>query len=126
MFCTVVGIPWTRSCFVIGDLAFFPFGREAISRRELTGRTDLGTGCLGLLGNVLWFLFGGIWLALGHAFWALVCAITIIGMPFAVQHLKLASLAMAPVGKTIVSKDVAAAARRGGLRKAATPVLMKC
>lgn len=111
MYITVVGIPWARSCFVIGKLALVPFGREAISRKELKGETDIGTGGLGLLGNVLWFLIGGLWLALGHAFWALCCGITIIGIPFAIQHLKLASLAMAPVGKTIVSKHVASAAR---------------
>lgn len=112
MFCTVVGIPWARSCFVLANLAFCPFGREAISRKELTGRDDLGTGGLGLLGNVIWFILGGLWLALGHATWALVCAVTVVGIPFAVQHLKLASLAMAPVGKTIVNKEVAQAARR--------------
>ncbi len=111
MFCTVIGIPWGRSCFVLGNLAFFPFGREAISRKELRGRGDLGTGWLGLLGNIIWFFFGGLWLALGHAFWAFLCAITIIWIPFAIQHLKLASLAIAPVGKTVVSKHVAAAAR---------------
>lgn len=112
MFCTVVGIPWARSCFVLANLAFLPFGREAVSRKELSGKHDLGTGGLGLAGNVLWFVFGGIWLALGHAFWALLCAITVVGIPFAVQHLKLASLAMAPVGKTIVNKHVAQAAHR--------------
>jgi uncharacterized membrane protein YccF (DUF307 family) len=111
MFCTVIGIPWARSCFVLGNLAFFPFGREAISRKELTGRDDLGTSVLGLFGNIIWFLFGGLWLALGHAFWGVLCGITIIGIPFAIQHFKLASLAMAPVGKTIVNKHVAAAAR---------------
>jgi uncharacterized membrane protein YccF (DUF307 family) len=117
MFCTVVGIPWARSCFVLGNLAFFPFGRQAVGRRQLTGRDDLGTGTLGLLGNVVWFVLGGLWLALGHAFWALACALTIIGIPFAVQHLKLAGLALAPVGKTIVDKHVAAAARQAEARE---------
>jgi uncharacterized membrane protein YccF (DUF307 family) len=112
MFCSILGIPWGRSCFVLGNLAFFPFGREAVNRRDLSGRDDLGTGCLGLAGNIIWFIFGGLWLALGHAFWGVVCAITIIGIPFALQHWKLAGLAMAPIGKTIVSKQVAAAARR--------------
>ncbi|MBL9081404.1 MAG: hypothetical protein JNK76_06335 [Planctomycetales bacterium] len=42
-FCTVVGIPWAKACFVIGQFTFLPFGREAVSRRELTGKTDIGT-----------------------------------------------------------------------------------
>ena len=112
MFCTVVGIPWGRACFVMGRFAFLPFGREAISRHELTGQRDLGTSGLGTLGNVIWFVFGGFWLAFGHAVSALLCAVTIIGIPFAIQHLKLAGLAIAPIGKTIVSKSVAEAARR--------------
>jgi uncharacterized membrane protein YccF (DUF307 family) len=109
---SIVGIPWARSCFVFGEFCFFPFGREAISRDELTGREDLGTGALGLVGNVVWFLFAGWWLALGHLTSAVACAVTIIGIPFAVQHLKLAFCALAPVGKTVVTKEVAARAVR--------------
>lgn len=111
-FITIVGIPWGKACFVIGQFTFFPFGKEAISRKELSNQEDIGTGGLGLLGNVLWFLFAGVWLAIGHVFSALACALTIIGIPFAVQHLKLAGMALAPIGKTIVSKEEAEAARR--------------
>lgn len=60
-----------------------------------------------MIGNVLWFVFGGIWLALGHVMSALLCFITIIGIPFGIQHLKLAGIALAPIGKTIVRKEVA-------------------
>ena len=105
MILSVVGIPWARSCFVFGEFCFFPFGREAISRRDLTGRDDLGTGALGLFGNVVWFLVAGWWLALGHLTSAVACAVTIIGIPFAVQHVKLALCALAPVGKTVISSD---------------------
>jgi uncharacterized membrane protein YccF (DUF307 family) len=101
---TIVGIPWAKSCFVIGQFAFLPFGKEAISRAERNGVDDVGTGALGMIGNVLWFLFAGIWLAIGHMVAACACFITIIGIPFGIQHLKLAVLALAPVGKTIVSK----------------------
>lgn len=111
-FITIVGIPWGKACFVIGQFTFFPFGKEAISRKELSNQEDIGTGGLGLLGNVLWFLFAGVWLAIGHVFSALACALTIIGIPFAVQHLKLAGMALAPIGKAIVSKEEAEAARR--------------
>ncbi len=110
-FVSIVGIPWGRACMVIGNFTFFPFGREAINRKELTQEDDLGTGTLGLLGNIVWFLLAGIWLALGHVVSAVACFFTIIGIPFGIQHLKLAGIALAPVGKTIVSKEVAAAAR---------------
>lgn len=111
-FLTLVGIPWGRACFVIGRFTFLPFGREAISRKELTGRDDIGTGSLGTLGNVLWFLFAGVWLAIGHVVSALACFISIIGIPFGIQHLKLAGIALAPIGKTIVTREVAEAARK--------------
>jgi uncharacterized membrane protein YccF (DUF307 family) len=109
---SVVGIPWGKACFVIGLFTFFPFGKEAISREELTQKKDIGTGALGTIGNIVWFIFAGIWLALGHVSSALLNFITIIGIPFGIQHLKLAGIALAPIGKTIVSKEVAAAARR--------------
>jgi len=115
---TVVGIPWAKACFVIGRFTFLPFGREAISRRELTLSDDVGTGALGLVGNVVWFLLAGIWLAIGHVISALACFVTIIGIPFGLQHLKLGGLALAPIGKTVVTKEVAAAARRANADRA--------
>ncbi len=108
---SIVGIPWGRSCFVIAGFSFFPFGKEAISRDELTQSKDIGTSGFGTLGNVLWFVFAGIWLAIGHFFSAIACFISIIGIPFGLQHLKLAGISLAPIGKTIVTKEVAAAAR---------------
>jgi uncharacterized membrane protein YccF (DUF307 family) len=109
---SVVGIPWGKACFVIGQFTFFPFGKEAISRKELTQRDDMGTGAPGTVGNVIWFIFAGIWLAIGHLSSALLNFITIIGIPFGIQHLKLAGIALAPIGKTIVSKEVAKPARK--------------
>ena len=108
---TIVGLPWAKSCFVIGQFAFLPFGKEAISRAELNGYEDVGTGVLGAIGNVLWFLIAGVWMAIGHVVTACACFVTIIGIPFGIQHLKLAGLALAPMGKTIVSKEDAEAAR---------------
>ena len=115
-FISIVGIPWGRACFVIGNFTFFPFGREAIGRSELTHEEDLGTGPWGRVGNIVWFLLAGVWLAIGHVISAVACFVTIIGIPFAIQHLKLAGIALAPVGKTIVSKEVAAAAREANAR----------
>ncbi|CAM5767805.1 hypothetical protein LMIY3S_02286 [Labrys miyagiensis] len=119
-FITIVGIPWGRACFVIGNFCFFPFGREAVSRGDLHQREDLGTGPLGLIGNVIWFVFAGLWLALGHVISAVACFLTIIGIPFGIQHLKLAEIALAPIGKTVVSKEVAAAMRRANAEATVT------
>ncbi|WP_113907671.1 YccF domain-containing protein [Aliidiomarina celeris] len=110
-FITIVGIPWGRACFVMGNFSFFPFGKEAINRKELTTRGDIGTSGFGMLGNIIWFLLAGFWLAVGHVFSAIACFITIIGIPFAIQHLKLAGIALFPIGNTVVSKEVARAAR---------------
>ena len=60
---------------------------------------------------MIWFVVVGVWLAIGHLVSALACFVTIIGIPFGLQHLKLAVLTLAPVGKTIVDKEVAAAVR---------------
>lgn len=109
---SVVGIPWARACFVIGWFALLPFGKVAIGREELTHRRDMGTGGLGAMGNIIWFVLAGFWLALGHVIAAIINCSTIIGIPFAIQHLKLAGIALAPIGKTIVSAEVAEAARK--------------
>ncbi len=105
-FISIIGIPWGRACFVMGQFAFFPFGKMAIERSILTGKNDIGTGCLGTIGNVIWLVVAGIWIAFAHTLSAVACAITIIGIPFAWQHLKLAALALLPIGKTIVPCDV--------------------
>jgi uncharacterized membrane protein YccF (DUF307 family) len=111
-FLTIVGIPWGRACFVMGQFSFFPFGNEAISRSELSRTVDVGNSGFGMLGNVIWFLFAGVWLALGHVVSAIFSFCTIIGIPFGIQHLKLAGISLAPIGKTVVTKEVAEAARR--------------
>lgn len=110
-FVSIVGIPWGKACFVIGQFAFFPFGKEAVNRKDLSGKDDIGTGGLGMVGNIIWFLLAGVWLAIGHVVSAAACFITIIGIPFGIQHLKLAGIALAPIGKTIVEKELAAAVR---------------
>ena len=79
--------------------------RKAVSRAEYNGEEDVGTGALGLLGNIVWLILAGWWLALGHLVTAIVLAITIIGIPFAWAHVKLAGLASWPIGKMIVDAD---------------------
>lgn len=110
-FVSIIGFPWGRACFVIGQFAFFPFGKEAVNREDLSRQGDIGTGSLGLVGNIVWFVVAGVWLAIGHVISAAACFVTIIGIPFGIQHLKLAAIALAPIGKTIVDKKLAAAVR---------------
>ena len=107
---TIIGLPWARAAFNIAIYTLLPFGQIAVSRADYTGRGDLGTGPVGTLGNLIWFILAGWWLALGHLFFALGLAITIIGLPFAWAHLKLAGLALWPIGKMIVTIEEA---RRG-------------
>lgn len=103
-FISIIGIPWGKACFVLGQFTMWPFGREAVSRSSLTQQQDIGTGTLGLLGNIIWFLVCGFWLALGHVATGLLFCLTIIGIPFGIQHFKLALIALAPIGQTIVDK----------------------
>jgi uncharacterized membrane protein YccF (DUF307 family) len=105
MVLTIVGIPWARAAFNIAAYALLPFGRKAVSRAEYFGTEDVGTGPFGLLGNIVWLVLAGWWLALGHLIAAILLAITIIGIPFAWAHLKLAGLALWPIGKMIVDAD---------------------
>ncbi len=94
---TIIGIPFAIAAFRIGAFSFWPFGREIVDRPE----GEVGN-LIVLLGNIIWILLGGIWLALAHLFFALLLGITIIGIPFALQHLKLAHLSLTPYGKMIV------------------------
>lgn len=87
---TIIGLPWA-------------FGSVAVPRAAVEGREDFGSGPLGTVGNVIWLLLAGWWLALGQVITAVGLAITIIGIPFAWAHLKLAGLSLWPVGKTIVT-----------------------
>ena len=97
---TIIGIPFAIAAFRLGTFTLWPFGREIVDR---PGR-DEARKLVGLLANIVWILLGGIWLALAHLFFALLLGITIIGIPFALQHLKLAQLSLAPYGKMIVDR----------------------
>jgi len=99
---TIIGLPWARSALTIAAYELLPFGQRVVSRAEYTGRHDVGTGPLGFIGNLIWLVLAGWWLALGHIVTAIALAITIIGIPFAWAHVKLAGLALWPVGKMIV------------------------
>lgn len=94
---TVIGIPFGIQKLRLGGLALAPFGREVY-------RGSTTAGCLSTLMNALWVLCGGIWIAATHMVLAILCFITIIGIPFARQHMKLASLAFAPFGTIVKQK----------------------
>ena len=90
---TVIGLPWTPAAFRIAGFSYWPFGRIVIDRDD-----GIGSGCL----NILWLVLAGWWLALHHIVLAFGLAVTIIGIPFAWQHVKLAGLALTPVGKAVI------------------------
>jgi uncharacterized membrane protein YccF (DUF307 family) len=92
---TIIGIPFGIQCFKIAYLGLLPFGKRVVYHEQ-------ATGCLSLAMNIIWVLVAGVWIALTHLGLALGWAITIIGIPFAVQHLKLAALCFAPFGMEIV------------------------
>jgi uncharacterized membrane protein YccF (DUF307 family) len=81
---TIIGLPWARAAFNIAVYTLLPFGS------------------LGVIGNLIWLVLAGWWLALGHIVTAIILAATIIGIPFAWAHLKLAGIALWPIGKVIL------------------------
>ena len=95
---TIVGIPFGLQTLKLASLAFWPFGREAVTAHR-------ASGCLYTFMNVIWIVVGGIWIALSHLFWGLVLYITIIGIPFGKQHFKLAFVALTPFGRDIRYKN---------------------
>lgn len=95
MMITIVGIPFGMQTMKMASLALWPFGKEVRSGER-------SSGCLYVLMNILWILLGGIWICLSHLLFGAVLCITIIGIPFGLQHFKLAALALSPFGKDIV------------------------
>ena len=95
MMLTIIGIPFGIQTLKLGLLALWPFGSEV---RD----SETASGCLSTPLNIIWILIGGIWIALSHLFFGVLFAITIIGIPFAKQHFKLAGLALTPFGKEII------------------------
>src|SRR5437870_13775818 len=78
---TIIGIPWARAAFNIAVYTLLPFGQKAVSRDMVTGQSDIGTGPLGLIGNLIWLVLAGWWLALAHIITAILLAVTIIRIP---------------------------------------------
>ena len=91
---TIIGIPFGVQCIKLSLLGLTPFGRTI-------SQGDSGSCCISVLMNIIWILIGGIWIALTHLIFGILFGITIVGIPFAKQHFKLASLALSPFGKRI-------------------------
>lgn len=93
---TIVGIPFGIQTLKMSALAIWPFGRD-------TRVHERASGCLYILMNVIWLLCGGLWIAITHALFGLLLCITIIGIPFGLQHFKLTAIALNPFGRDIVN-----------------------
>ena len=97
LFTTIVGIPFGIQTLKLAIFALWPFGKT-------TQVEPSSNGCIFTIMNVLWILIGGIWICLSHILFGLLFSITIVGIPFAKQHFKLASLALTPFGRQIITK----------------------
>jgi uncharacterized membrane protein YccF (DUF307 family) len=97
---TIIGLPWARAALTIAAYTFLPFGHRVVDRPS-----GAVMGVLGVIGNIVWPLLAGWWLALLHLATALLLAITLIGIPFAWAHLKLAGHSLWPIGRDIVPTD---------------------
>lgn len=93
---TIIGIPFGVQTFKLAKLALFPFGKKTV----INERSE---GLLSLIMNIIWILFGGIWISLTHILFGALLFVTIIGIPFAKQHFKLAAIALFPFGRKIVA-----------------------
>lgn len=93
---TIIGIPFGIQTLKMAALALWPFGRD-------TRVHSRASGCLYLLMNILWLVTGGLWIAITHAFFGVLLCITIIGIPFGLQHFKLTAVALNPFGRDIVN-----------------------
>lgn len=91
---TIIGIPFGIQAFKLGVLALWPFGQRI-------ERMDYAPGCLSTVMNIIWFIIGGIWIFLTHILFGILLGITIIGIPWAKQHFKMASLALTPFGRRL-------------------------
>lgn len=91
---TIVGIPFGLKILQLSILGLAPFGQRVEYNHQ-------AGGCLSILLNIIWIFIGGLWIALTHLLFALLLAITIIGIPFATQHVKMAGFALTPFGKSI-------------------------
>lgn len=97
---TVVGIPWGLQCFKLAMFAIWPFDLDT----KFSGEQALG-GVINVPLNIIWLIFGGLWVVFHHIFWGVILCITIVGIPFGVQHFKMVKLGIWPFGRVVVEKS---------------------
>lgn len=95
---TIIGIPFGFQCFKLAIFALLPFGQD-------TRMAGGDMGGFALIFNIIWIIFGGWFVFLNHLFWGILLSITIIGLPFGMQHFKLMKLAILPFGREIIDVD---------------------
>ncbi len=91
---TIIGIPWALQTLKLGLLCLWPFGAQVTE-------CESSNGCLSMLLNLLWIIFGGLWSCLVHLVFGVVLCITIVGIPWGKQHFKMAGLSLTPFGKEV-------------------------
>ena len=94
---TIVGIPWGIQCFKLAIFGLFPFGTHSIPMDN-----NVGGDSVNILLNIVWLIFGGIFVFFNHMFWGIGLCLTIIGIPFGLQHFKMMRLAFTPFGRRLV------------------------
>ncbi|HMH23397.1 MAG TPA: YccF domain-containing protein [Puia sp.] len=92
---TIIGIPFGLQCFKLATVVLWPFGKKIVPSRG-------GDGCLSLICNIIWLICGGLYTALIHLLFAAILFLTIIGIPFARQHLKLMELSLMPFSRSVI------------------------
>jgi uncharacterized membrane protein YccF (DUF307 family) len=97
MFILIITIPFGVASFRLAGYALWPFGRVIVHKPS--------AGVVSFLGNVLWFILAGLWLAIAQIVTGVLLCVTIIGIPFGIASFKMAALAIAPLGKEVVSRD---------------------
>ncbi len=94
---TIVGIPFGIQTLKMASLSLWPFGRY-------TRVHERASGCLYIIMNIIWLISGGLWIAITHAIFGAILCVTIIGIPFGLQHFKLTAIALSPFGRDIIRK----------------------
>lgn len=113
---SIVGLPLSRAALEMAKMSAFPFGKDVVHIRELDGKgltlTTGATGTIGFIANVVWACTFGLILFISYVIAGIINCLTIIGIPFGIQSFKLAGLSFWPVGRRVVSRELAAVARQ--------------
>ncbi|WP_405724195.1 YccF domain-containing protein [Streptomyces sp. NBC_01537] len=97
MFVFIITIPWGIASFRIANYVLWPFGRTTVERPD--------AGAASFVGNIIWLIFAGIWLAIGHIVAGIGFCLTIIGIPFGIANFKMVPISLVPLGREIVTVD---------------------